>query len=40
MLFGSFFASYFFLRVVANDGPWPPEGLDLPELPPASTQQS
>ena len=26
MLFGAFFASYFFLRVVANDGPWPPEG--------------
>ena len=25
MLFGSFFASYFFLRVVANVEPWPPE---------------
>ena len=24
MLFGAFFASYFFLRVVANEGPWPP----------------
>jgi cytochrome c oxidase subunit 3 len=30
MLFGAFFASYFFLRVVANDGPWPPDGLTLP----------
>ena len=30
MLFGAFFASYFFLRVVANDGPWPPDGLDAP----------
>src|SRR5215208_6781374 len=30
MLFGAFFASYFLLRVVANSGPWPPEGLELP----------
>ncbi len=30
MLFGAFFASYFFLRVVSNDGPWPPEGFELP----------
>jgi cytochrome c oxidase subunit 3 len=30
MLFGSFFASYFFLRAVANEGPWPPEGFELP----------
>ncbi len=30
MLFGAFFASYFFIRVVANDGPWPPEGFELP----------
>src|SRR4051795_11755071 len=30
MLFGAFFASYFFLRVVANSGPWPPDGLTLP----------
>ncbi|UJA20623.1 heme-copper oxidase subunit III [Thermoleophilia bacterium SCSIO 60948] len=30
MLFGAFFASYFFLRVVANDGSWPPEGYELP----------
>jgi cytochrome c oxidase subunit 3 len=30
MLFGAFFASYFFLRVVASDGPWPPEGFELP----------
>ena len=31
MLFGAFFASYFFLRVVANVGPWPPEGFELPK---------
>jgi len=30
MLFGAFFASYFFLRVVSNDGGWPPEGFELP----------
>jgi len=32
MLFGAFFASYFFLRVVANpgDASWPPEGFELP----------
>jgi cytochrome c oxidase subunit III len=30
MLFGAFFASYFFLRVVSGDGPWPPEGIELP----------
>jgi cytochrome c oxidase subunit 3 len=30
MLFGAFFASYFFLRVVANEGPWPPEPFELP----------
>src|SRR5919106_4191775 len=31
MLFGAFFASYFFLRVVAGEGqPWPPEGFELP----------
>ena len=30
MLFGAFFASYFFIRVVANDGPWPPEPFELP----------
>ena len=30
MLFGAFFASYFFLRVVANTGPWPPDGFKLP----------
>jgi cytochrome c oxidase subunit 3 len=30
MLFGAFFASYFFIRVVANTGPWPPDGLELP----------
>jgi cytochrome c oxidase subunit III len=30
MLFGAFFASYFFLRVVSNQGPWPPEGVTLP----------
>src|SRR5436305_6610214 len=31
MLFGAFFASYFFLRVVANVGPWPPQGFDIPK---------
>ena len=31
LLFGAFFASYFFLRVVANVGPWPPDGFDLPK---------
>jgi cytochrome c oxidase subunit III len=31
MLFGAFFASYFFLRVVMNQGePWPPEQFELP----------
>jgi cytochrome c oxidase subunit 3 len=30
MLFGAFFASYFFLRVVSNDGPWPPHPFELP----------
>ncbi len=31
MLFGAFFASYFFIRAVANDGgPWPPDGFELP----------
>jgi cytochrome c oxidase subunit III len=30
MLFGAFFASYFFLRVVANEGPWPPDEFELP----------
>jgi heme/copper-type cytochrome/quinol oxidase subunit 3 len=30
MLFGAFFASYFFLRVVANEGPWPPDPFELP----------
>jgi cytochrome c oxidase subunit III len=30
MLFGAFFASYFFIRVVAHEGPWPPEGFELP----------
>ncbi len=30
MLLGSFFAAYFFIRVVANVGPWPPDGLELP----------
>lgn len=32
MLFGAFFAAYFFIRVVANDGPWPPAGIELPVL--------
>ena len=30
MLFGAFFASYFFLRVVVDPPEWPPNGLDLP----------
>ena len=30
MLFGAFFAAYFFIRAVANDGPWPPEPYELP----------
>ena len=30
MLFGAFFAAYFFIRVVANDGAWPPDGYELP----------
>ena len=30
MLFGAFFASYFFLRVVVDPSSWPPEGMDLP----------
>jgi cytochrome c oxidase subunit 3 len=30
MLFGAFFASYFFVRVVAHHGPWPPHPFELP----------
>jgi cytochrome c oxidase subunit III len=30
MLFGAFFASYFFIRVVANEGSWPPDPYELP----------
>ena len=30
MLFGAFFASYFFLRVVVNPAQWPPEPYELP----------
>lgn len=30
MLFASFFAAYFFLRVVSGDGVWPPVGVELP----------
>jgi len=30
MLFGSFFAAYFFARVTVNQGPWPPEPYHLP----------
>lgn len=30
MLFGSFFASYFFLRVVVNPVSWPPAPFELP----------
>ncbi|MFZ2166332.1 MAG: heme-copper oxidase subunit III [Propionibacteriaceae bacterium] len=32
MLFGAFFAAYFFLRVVADPAAWPPEGVELPVL--------
>jgi len=34
MLFGAFFAAYFFMRVVALEpgAPWPPEGFELPKL--------
>ena len=30
MLFGAFFASYFFLRVVVNPSTWPPHPFELP----------
>src|SRR5215813_10428661 len=30
MLFGAFFASYFFLRVVVNPTSWPPHPFELP----------
>jgi cytochrome c oxidase subunit 3 len=30
MLFGAFFASYFFLRVVVDPASWPPEQFELP----------
>jgi cytochrome c oxidase subunit 3 len=30
MLFGAFFAAYFFLRVVKSPPNWPPKGFDLP----------
>src|SRR6202789_1969453 len=30
MLFGSFFASYFFLRVVVHPTAWPPHPFELP----------
>jgi cytochrome c oxidase subunit 3 len=30
MLFGAFFASYFFLRVVVNPSTWPPKPFELP----------
>ncbi|MDQ2622845.1 MAG: cytochrome c oxidase subunit 3 [Actinomycetota bacterium] len=32
MLFGAFFAAYFFIRVVAEPVSWPPEGVHLPVL--------
>jgi cytochrome c oxidase subunit 3 len=31
MLFGAFFAMYFFLRVVVDPASWPPEGAELPK---------
>ena len=30
MLFGAFFAAYFFLRVVVNPPNWPPDPYELP----------
>ena len=30
MLFGAFFAAYFFLRVVVDPGAWPPDQFELP----------
>ena len=30
MLFGAFFAAYFFLRVVVDQASWPPDGFELP----------
>jgi cytochrome c oxidase subunit 3 len=30
MLFGAFFAAYFFLRVVVNPPTWPPDPYELP----------
>ena len=30
MLFGAFFAAYFFLRVVVDPEAWPPDGFELP----------
>jgi len=32
MLFASFFAAYFFLRVVVGPDTWPPQGIELPVL--------
>ena len=32
MLFGAFFAAYFFLRVVVNPTEWPPDPFELPVL--------
>lgn len=32
MLFGAFFAAYFFIRVVAEPASWPPAGIELPVL--------
>jgi len=32
MLFASFFAAYFFIRVVAEPASWPPVGVELPVL--------
>ncbi|MGK2933191.1 MAG: cytochrome c oxidase subunit 3 [Solirubrobacterales bacterium] len=32
MLFGAFFAAYFFLRVVVSPDTWPPTGIELPVL--------
>ncbi|MGI8633328.1 MAG: cytochrome c oxidase subunit 3, partial [Solirubrobacterales bacterium] len=31
MVFGAFFASYFFVRVVVDPASWPPEPFELPK---------
>ena len=40
MLFGAFFAAYFFLRVVVNPPAWPPTPTSCRSPSPASTRRS